>query len=418
MVAAWVVALAAGVWAADSTPEWPPAVPGWAKVHLSPEAECPPGSPRRYPVPGKAEPGFVVKELQPRADLPLPKDDLAAASAVEAAAKTQDYWAARPPQEKVTVGGRAYTAAHMARSFAALKEVLARGLGPEALKAEIERRFDIYQAVKPDGTVEGTMTAYYDPEIPVGLPSPGVPIHRRPADLVKVDPGAGLPFDYGRVDADGKLVPYHTRRQIDQGALAGLGLEMRSTPHPADLLDLQTEGSGWGVFPDGSRTRIAFNGANGQAFRSVGKILMDCGIIAPGTDWIAYLKSQTLAREIELVDVNPRYVFFKEVPGTGGPWGATGIELVAGRSVASDPKQVGLGLAGILVSRKPVASDDGGIQGYADFTRFVFTHDVGSAIRGAVRLDVFWGAGLKAQAEARRMLFPGKLTIIVLKPAA
>lgn len=398
-------------------------LPDWSRFSSSEQpgsrgrVECPPGSPRRYPIGSDAtkEPGFAIKELQPRSSVPLPREDLAAASAIAAASRTQAYWRGRPAQEKVSVGGRTYTAAHMVKSFAALQELLARRLGPAELKAELEERFDIYQAVKPDGGVSGTMTAYYDPEISMGpAGAAGVPIHAKPADLVKVDPSLG--FDYGRVGPDGKLIPYHSRKQINEGALQGQGLELYSTPHPVDLLDLQTEGSGWGVFPGGARKRIAFNGANGHVFRSVGKTLMDCGLIAPGTDWIAYLKSQTLAREIELVDVNPRYVFFRELSSSGGPWGATGVELVAGRSVAADPRQVPLGLPGILVSRKPVADEDGVVQGYEDFTRFVFTHDVGSAINGAVRLDVFWGAGRKAQAEARRMMFPGQLTIIVLRP--
>ncbi|MBI5882011.1 MAG: MltA domain-containing protein [Elusimicrobia bacterium] len=409
--------------------DWPPEVPHWARFHSADPAassagrsgiECPPGSPRRRPVfSGSVEPSFEIKELKPWAEVPLPQDDLSAASAVEAAGKTRDYWAGRPPEEKVVIGGRTYSAAHMARSFSALGSLLSRALSAAALKAEIEKAFDIYQAVKPDGTLEGTMTAYYDPEIPVGrVGSTGVPIHARPSDLVRVDPSLGLPFDYGRVDSQGKLVPHAARREVNAGALAEQGLELYATRHPTDLLNLQTEGSGWGVLPGGGRVRLIFNGTNGHPFRSVGKTLIDCGLIPAGTDSFGilnYLKSQTLEREIELVDVNPRYVFFKEVASTGGPWGATGVELVAGRSVASDPKQVRLGLAGILVSRKPVASEDGTFQGFLDFTRFVFTHDVGSAIRGPVRLDVFWGRGAKAEAEAHRMLFPGKLTVIVLK---
>jgi membrane-bound lytic murein transglycosylase A len=388
-----------------------------------------------------SEPSFEVKELKPWAEVPLPKDDLTPASAVEAAGKTRAYWAAKPAAEAVVIGNRTYTAGHMAKSFAVLAGLLGRGLAPEALKAELEKSFDVFQAVKPDGTLEGTMTAYYDPEIPVSpltaLASPasarggataladsaaaaasGVPIHAKPLDLVRVDPSSGLSFDWGRVGPDGKLVPHYSRKEVDAGALAGQGLELYSTRHPTDLLNLQTEGSGWGVLPDGLRVRLAFNGANGHTFRSVGKTLMDCGLIPPGTGSFAildYLKSQTLEREMELVQSNPRYVYFKEVASTGGPWGATGVELVAGRSVASDPKQVRLGLAGILVSRKPVAADDGTFQGFQDFTRFVFTHDVGSAIRGPVRLDVFWGRGAKAESEAHRMMFPGKLTILVLK---
>ena len=77
-------------------------------------------------------------------------------------------------------------------------------------------------------------------------------------------------------------------------------------------------------------------------------------------------------------------------------------------------------LAEVLVkqhqgARKPVADEDGRLLRTEDFTRFVFTHDVGSAIRGPVRVDLFWGSGVRASAEAHRMRHPGRLYVFVLR---
>ncbi|MBI4377148.1 MAG: MltA domain-containing protein, partial [Elusimicrobia bacterium] len=280
----------------------------------------------------------------------------------------------------------------------------------------------VFEAVGEDGGREGTITGYYEPEI-LAQPfaSEGlIPVYSRPPELERVDPGLGLDFDYGHRDAEGRLEPFYSRAEIAQGALSGRGLELFWTRHPTDLMVLQTQGSGWALFPGGSRRRLSFDGANGHRFRSVGQRLIDCGLIAPGTDPIdilRYLRSRSPEREAELVNINPRYVFFASSE-SGAATGAAGVELVPGRSVAVDTRHLPLGLSAFLMSRRPVAGDDGRLEGQRDFSRFVFTHDVGSAIRGGVRLDLFWGAGPRAQAEAHRMWSPGKLWVLVLRPDA
>lgn len=367
------------------------------------------------------EPGFSIQELRavPPGSLPLPQDDLSRNSALEAARRSRLYWAQQRPERGVTIAGRRYDANRLARSFEVLENLLAGSLGDLELRAEIEARFDVYQAFSESGP-SGIVTAYYDPILNVSRTiEPGwAAIHSRPPELIRIDPGMGLPFDYGRRDASGKLVAYYSRREISDGALAGRGLEILWTRHHADLLVLQTQGSGWGLLPDASRRRLSFAGANGQPFRSVGQTMIACGIIPPGTSGpqvLEYLKAQSPQREAALVGLNPRAVFFQEKESSGGPWGSTGIELVPGRSIAVDSSQVPLGLPGIIISRKPVADEDGGNVRFEDFTRFVFTHDVGSAIRGPVRVDLFWGSGVKAAAEAHRMRFSGRLYVFALK---
>ena len=63
-----------------------------------------------------------------------------------------------------------------------------------------------------------------------------------------------------------------------------MALELLWTRHASELLVLQTQGSGWARLADGRRLRIAFDGSNGHPFRSVGQVLLDCGLVPRGTD--------------------------------------------------------------------------------------------------------------------------------------
>ena len=47
--------------------------------------------------------------------------------------------------------------------------------------------------------------------------------------------------------------------------------------------------------------------------------------------------------------------------------------------------------------------------------RFVLVQDTGSAIRGAGRVDLFWGTGAKAGFEAGHMKEKGTLYFLIIK---
>lgn len=391
---------------------WPPAVPDFIR-----EESAPPQCPQNAIPP---VPPFSIEELAPRPGLPDFTDDLPPAGATEAARRTSNHWRGRPASETVRVGGQRTTAGRLAASLGELASMLDRGLPPADLRREIESRFAVLQAVTGSGSDHGIVTGYYDPEIPAEV-SPAadhLPLHARPADLERGAPRAG--FDYGRRLPDGRLVEHFSRAEITGGALTGRGLERFWVRHAYDLYNLQVQGSGWARLPNGSLRRLAFDGANGHPFRSVGQALLDCGILPPGTEDETirrYLRSRPPSQEARLVNLNPRTVFFKPAAG-GGPWGALGAQLTPGRSIAVDAAQVPLGFAALLVSRKPVADEQGSHQGFQDFARLVFTHDTGAAIRGPARVDLFWGSGTRAEAEARRMKFPGRLYLLVPKNAS
>ncbi len=361
----------------------------------------------------------AVKEVaQVPADLiPLPADDLDRAGLLEILRSNLDYWKARPDSARVQLGTDTYDAPRLRRTAEALLDLFSAELPPEELRRLLASRFKVYRASADDGTGKTVLTGYYEAEIKVTRNRDAAhkyPVHLRPADLVKVTPEMGADFDYGRYDGAGRLVRHFSTQEIHDGALDGVGLELAWSAHPSQIMLLQIQGSGILRFPDGDFARAGFDGANGHPYRSVQKILMDCGEVPAMSfkDFIAYLSAQG-PREERLADLNPRYVFFRQRPKDSRPYGAIGRALTPGRSIAVDPKHIPLGLFGLVKSRRPVAA--GGGLSFSDFTRFVATHDTGSAIRGPGRLDLFWGSGETAETEASSMKAAGELYLLVIK---
>lgn len=367
---------------------------------------------------GYAEDPAVKEVVQVGADaLPLPSDDLDKAGLLEILNTNLDYWNARPDSVKIQLGPDSYDAPRLRRTAKALAELFAADLPAADLRRALNERFKIYRASADDGTGKTVLTGYYEAELKVARAPDAAhkyAIHLKPADLVKITPAMGADFDYGRYDESGNLVRHYARQEIHAGKLSGQDLELVWSAHPSQIMLLQIQGSGVLRFADGDYIRAGFDGANGHPFRSVQKILIDCGETPAMSfkDFIAYLSAQG-PREERLADLNPRYIYFKQRPKDSRPYGAIGRVLTPGRSIAVDPKYVPLGLFGLVKSRRPVAQAGG--LGFKDFTRFIATHDTGSAIRGPGRLDLFWGSGATAETEASSMKAPGELYLLVLK---
>ena len=349
--------------------------------------------------------------------LPLPADDLDRAGLLTAIKNTLTYWHSRPDTFKVLIGKDSYTAVQMRRTTQLLLDVFSTGLTPEELREVIKTRFKTYRSVADNNSGKVVITGYYEAEIKVVRQPDAVnkfPIYLKPADLIKTTPDMGVDFEYGRVDANGNMVKYYPRADISAGVLGGKGLELAWSAHPAQLMLLQIQGSGMLRFQDGDFIKVGFDGANGWPFKSVQKILTDCGEVPPMSfkDFINYLSLQG-EREPRLVDLNPRYIFFKSRPKDSPAYGAMGAGLTPGRSIAVDPKPIPLGVTALLKSKRPVAGSSG--LSFKEFTRFVTAQDTGSAIRGPGRVDLFWGAGDTAETEASSMKAEGDLYILIAK---
>jgi membrane-bound lytic murein transglycosylase A len=267
--------------------------------------------------------------------------------------------------------------------------------GDEAVRRWIATHLQPWRVTAPDGQTEGLATGYFEPDLEARRQPGGtfrVPLHAPPAEL------AGPP----------PRKPSYTRQQFDTLPAARnllRGLEIAWIEHPLDALMLQVQGSGRlrVTEPDGrvSRVRLAYAAHNEQPFRSLGRWLIEQGELpAEQASWPAIKAwAQRNPRRLpELLWANPRVVFFREEPlpdPSLGPRGAQGVPLTPGRSVAVDPLAVPLGTPLWLDTTEPLSA--------VPLRRLVMAQDTGSAIVGAVRIDLFFGWQPEAEALAGRM---------------
>jgi membrane-bound lytic murein transglycosylase A len=252
-------------------------------------------------------------------------------------------------------------------------------------------------------------TGYYEPEIEGSrVPLPGyVPIHRAPPDLVRCTRPDGK-TGRGRVDPSGQCQLYHSRGEIEDGALRGRGLELAWAKDPVELFFLEIQGSGRVRMPDGSVMRIGYESQNGRDYVAIGKLLRDRGIFQPGQATMQSIKDWIRSNPAEgraLMRENLSYVFFREITGPG-PLGALNVAVTPNGSVAADPKYVPLGAPVHLILDR------------ADASGLWVAQDTGGAIKGPNRFDTFWGAGEAAVAAAGGLAASGSALLLIPKTSA
>ncbi len=301
---------------------------------------------------------------------------------------------------------------------AACAAIPAAGSGDSA-RDFFERHFTSYSVTGAKGA-EGLFTGYYEPELAGSRRRDNeysVPLYRKPADLVMVDLGefrADLAGNgiAGRV-VDGRLKPYSPRAAIEAGALAGQDLELFWVADPVDAFFLQVQGSGRIRLAEGGATRVGFAAHNGHGFVSVGRILVDEGRLtkdqATAQTVAQWLKDHP-AEAREIMARNPRFIFFREIEGDG-PIGAQGVVLTAERSMAVDGALLPLGAPVWIDTTWPAGTGQAG----QSLRRLMIAQDVGGAIKGAVRGDLFWGTGAQALEVAGRLKQPGRYFILLPK---
>lgn len=282
----------------------------------------------------------------------------------------------------------------------------AASVAPGGEAAFFRDRFDWVRI----GEGKAFSTGYYEPEI-VGsrltTPAAAVPVYAKPVDLVRCTRPDGT-TGRGRVDPSGNCGPYFTRSEIEQGALAGNGLEIGYAADPIDLFFLQIQGSGRLIQPDGTVIRIGYADQNGADYVAVGRLLRERGVLPSGgatmDGIVTWMRAQP-DRGVSLMRENPSYIFFRELTGPG-PLGAMGLPVTTRGTVATDPSFEPLGAPVFL----DLDAD------YAD--GLWVAQDTGGAIKGANRFDTFWGAGAAAKSTAGGLSAQGSALILLPKGVA
>ncbi len=280
------------------------------------------------------------------------------------------------------------------------------------------------------GEGDGFVTGYYEPVIDGSRTQTevyNVPVYRRPSNLFVRGfnqdspslPNKGQVF---RKIGRRKLVPYYDRGEIEDGAIAGRGLEICWLKSQTDLLFSQIQGSARVRLEDGSTIRINYDAHNGYPYTAVGRILIDRGIIP---------KEQMSMQKIrEWMDQNPdgakelrrqnrAYVFFREVDlsDKDEAVGAQGVPLTPGRSIAVDKALHVYGTPFFIEGELPIESE----VSKTPFHRLMIAQDTGSAIVGPARADLYFGAGVEAGKVSGRLRHNMHFVMLVpksLDPAA
>jgi membrane-bound lytic murein transglycosylase A len=280
------------------------------------------------------------------------------------------------------------------------------------------------------GEDAGFVTGYYEPVIDGSRTQTdvyNVPVYRRPSNLFVrgfKQSAASLP-NKGQVFRKigrRKLVPYYDRGEIEDGAIAGRGLEICWLKSQTDLLFSQIQGSARVHLEDGSTIRINYDAHNGYPYTAVGRILIDRGIIPKeqmSMQRIREWMDQNPGGAKELRRANRAYVFFREVnlSDKDEAVGAQGVPLTPGRSIAVDKALHVYGTPFFIEGELPIESE----QSKTPFRRLMVAQDTGSAITGPARADIYYGAGVEAGRVSGRFRHNMRFVILVpksLDPAA
>lgn len=272
------------------------------------------------------------------------------------------------------------------------------------------------------GDAEGFVTGYYEPVIEGSRSATeiyNVPVYRRPSNLFVrgVSQSASNLPNKGQVFRKigrRKLVPYYDRGAIEDGVLAGRGLEICWLKSHTDLMFTQIQGSARVQLEDGSTLRINYDAHNGYPYTPVGRILIERNIVAR--------EQMSMQRIRQWMDDNPdgakelrrhnrSYVFFREVKlsAKDEPIGAQGVPLTPGRSIAVDAALHVYGTPFFIDGDLPIANE----QPNTAFRRLMVAQDTGSAIIGPARADLYFGAGAEAGLVSGRLRHPARFTLLL-----
>lgn len=227
----------------------------------------------------------------------------------------------------------------------------------------------------------GLVTGYYQPEINV----------RTHPDAEFSEPILAVPRK-GSVKA-------RVRADLTLDKLTGDEVRIIAYGRPIDVFFMQIQGSGHIRFKNGRVIRAAYAGNNGHSYTSIGRHLIKRGDLnrnqASKQDIETWMHKVGPDKSRELMNVNARYIFFKEqaIHDGEGPLGAMQVPLTDMGSLAIDPRYHPYGVPMVLIVNMPVKKRD--YKG-EEKSVLLITQDTGSAIKGPFRGDIYFGSGEKA----------------------
>ena len=267
----------------------------------------------------------------------------------------------------------------------------------QAIRKYFESNFQAYEIRNSSGSDTGLITGYYEPVMngsQTRTSAYNVPLYGYPNAWRKSKPNPGP-----------------SRAELmSSGILQGSEIVWVQDPVAAAFMQIQ--GSGKIRLEDGRILRLGYAGTNDQPFKSFAQWLLDRKEITRSEatmQGISQWAKRNPSQVNEMLNANPRFVFFKELPGNVaadlGPNGALGVPLTSERSIAVDLQALPLGAPVFLATTKPLSSQP--------LQKLVMAQDTGKAIVGGVRADYYWGSGDSAGEMAGRMKQNGKMWLLL-----
>ncbi len=270
---------------------------------------------------------------------------------------------------------------------------LVKTMSAKQTKNFFENWFKVFLVETRYGNSTGVFTGYYEASLNGSKTKNEkfkYPVYARPKDLASD--------------------PYLSRKDIEDGALKGKGLELFYVDDKTELFFMHIQGSGRIKLQNGSEIRVAYAGRNNQPYTSVSNYMADRGYLERGNLNAATVKEwlkNNPEKMDEVMNINAAYTFFKISDGEYVV-GGQGVPLTPERSLAVDSEIIPYGLP--LFVDTQLKKKDGSKENYSHL--FV-AQDTGSAIKGTVRGDIFFGHGKEAEEKAYYAASQGKYFILL-----
>ncbi len=257
-----------------------------------------------------------------------------------------------------------------------------------------ENWFRVFEVSKKFGGSEGVFTGYYEASLNGSRTKTAkykYPVYGKPKDL--------------NSDA-----AYLSRAQIEEGALQGKGLEILYVDDPVELFFMHIQGSGRVELPNGRVVRVGYAARNNQPFTAISSPMVDAGYLEPGKANAVKIKEWLKAnpdKAQEVMNINSAYTFFA-ISNNEHVVGAQNVPLTPYHSLAVDKSIIPYGLP-IWVDTTIKVED----KSRKSFNKLMISQDTGSAIKGTIRGDIFFGYGKEAEKNASYMASRGKYYILL-----
>ena len=264
-------------------------------------------------------------------------------------------------------------------------------------KKFFERWFFPYKVLNPQNSLIGRFTGYYEIEINGNLKKDKRfrhPVYTQPKNLAT---------------HQGKDHLSHSA--INNGSLRGKRLELVWVDNHARLYFMHVQGSGRIRLKNNRLMRLGYAGENGFNYESIGPHFKSYNAknIKSALDMMKWMQRNPRDSK-KIIEKNQSYIFFKQIYGNA-PVGAQGISLTPERSIALD--------SGIYPYGMPawVETDLPKTENYVarKYRRLFITQDTGGAIKGAIRGDIFFGHGVRAEELACYMNSKGGMYVLFPK---